>query len=425
MPVSINDASYSAIARQLRQNKNNYSQGKWVYGGNPYCPPRARAINSFQHAEFVANSTLLHLYDGWRYLGQSFLALTNNSVGACGHLAYYAELRAAMAFLAVNGIVTCNSKNYIIDNHGIARRLPNNQRTHDAVWNLLSDFANSNLNNGSDKIDLGSIISLNGIALRDWVTNFCGTSIHYNVYSEYLTLWGIDLCNYKNDRDQRNNYSYAPNCLLPYSVLNVKDLKTFINEFWNNVTPIGGDGMLHHVDEYILWITLNKIKNNLSWQKTIFKSRIKTMLNSLPLSSSQKSHYENFLLQEKNNLPKFIIRGMKKSTLNAADLYIDIFVRAFFLLRISTAAVCALFKHNTISKRELFFWWNKLGLDNGLWPQNSIPSDFSDLRLDIDEALDVINMNSITDICLFKSAVAPALQTLSKTEYILLWGLAI
>src|SRR6476661_7745516 len=53
-----------------------------------------------QLAEYVAASAILHCSDGWGYLGRAMGAQLQGDIGTSRHLAYYAELRAAMSLLA-------------------------------------------------------------------------------------------------------------------------------------------------------------------------------------------------------------------------------------------------------------------------------------------------------------------------------------
>ena len=426
MPISINDSSYSAIDRQIQKNKSNFVNGLWVCRNNHYCPPLEMSnINSPHYVEYVASSTLLHLCDGWKYLEQALVAMANNSVGVCGHLSYYAELRAAMSFLAVNGLVTCNGNNYVITHQGAPRKLPLTKKTHPAIWQLLADFANPRKNNGVDKIDIGSIIYLDRIPLSDWIDAFCGSQHTYNVFPKYLKAWGIDLKKYNSDRNQRNKYSYAPCDLIKSHFLSVGEIKDFLNFFWENVDPSLGNGSLNKFDEYILWLMLNEWKQILGLGKADFEKKIDFMLSYLSLSEIKRRYYKDFLIQEKNQLPQFIIRGIEPSTNQSQDLHIDMFVRAFFLLRLATAAVRILLQRNKILRSDLSFWWSQLGKQNGLWDIACVPTDFLDLRANIDDALLDINTFDTEDNYSFLQKEAAALQTLSKTQYILLWGLAL
>src|SRR6266481_5958480 len=64
----------------------------------------ANAANLQQMADYLALSTCCHALDGWRYLSQASIALMTGARNQALHLAYYAELRAALSILGSSGI---------------------------------------------------------------------------------------------------------------------------------------------------------------------------------------------------------------------------------------------------------------------------------------------------------------------------------
>jgi len=70
-------------------------------------------------SDYLALSCPLHALDGWRYLSAALVSLLNGARTEALHLAYYAELRAALSILAGSGIAVLNNKHYAIDNTGL------------------------------------------------------------------------------------------------------------------------------------------------------------------------------------------------------------------------------------------------------------------------------------------------------------------
>src|SRR4051812_31586529 len=62
-----------------------------------------RAPKGRNLGQYVAASAPLHALDGWAYVARSLDAAFMGDPDAARHLAYYAELRAALALLAAAG----------------------------------------------------------------------------------------------------------------------------------------------------------------------------------------------------------------------------------------------------------------------------------------------------------------------------------
>jgi hypothetical protein len=93
-----------------------------------------------QLARYLAASVLIHCFDGWAFLSNSVDCLLDGDVGTSIHLAYYAELRSVMSFLASEGIGVFNRHHYWLDAAGNCHRL-NGPGTHDLVWYGLRQWA--------------------------------------------------------------------------------------------------------------------------------------------------------------------------------------------------------------------------------------------------------------------------------------------
>ena len=94
-------------------------------------------------AQYIAASSILHANDGWCYLGRAVSALMNGDPHRSLHLAYYAELRAAMALLASEGVGIFNKKHYVLNGPNMATRLSSSQGTHRIAWDALEFWMNN------------------------------------------------------------------------------------------------------------------------------------------------------------------------------------------------------------------------------------------------------------------------------------------
>lgn len=87
----------------------------------------------------LAAEQLVHLVEGWRYAAAATNSVLSHATDQALHLAYYAELRAAMSLFAWSGIRVKQGAYYYLDSNGNqVRTAP--QRTHDAVWGLWKEW---------------------------------------------------------------------------------------------------------------------------------------------------------------------------------------------------------------------------------------------------------------------------------------------
>lgn len=168
-------------------------------------------------ADYLALGTVCHLFAGWRYLGKSAYAMMDAARHTSLHLAYYAELRAAMAILASAGIGMLNTCHFSISQKGkieIVGHLPKNGSqpavgnrqdrlgTHNAVWQCLKTW--SELPSSNDSV-LGQFNVL-GFDGKTWVSAF---GIPSATPLRWLADWSIDLKSLYGDSALRNEASYC------------------------------------------------------------------------------------------------------------------------------------------------------------------------------------------------------------------------
>src|SRR5690606_32342474 len=121
---------------------------------------------------YVAASSVLHVFDGWSYLGRAIECALRGDIDASRHLAYYAELRAAMSVLGSEGVGIFSSHHVAIDSLGVVHRINRKTRkdwqrlaTHQFVWPCLEYW--SSLSRASEL--LGQVIRPRGIEFSEWL----------------------------------------------------------------------------------------------------------------------------------------------------------------------------------------------------------------------------------------------------------------
>ena len=147
----------------------------------------------------LAAEQLVHLIEGWRYAASAVGALLSHANGQALHLAYYAELRAAMSLFAWSGIRVKRDDYFYLNANGQKVSLKP-QRTHEAVWGLWQKWvqrsdAKSLFN---DQIKLHPSVTLGDVI----------GSVRYVNASATFASWGLDLWDATQDHFARNSVSY-------------------------------------------------------------------------------------------------------------------------------------------------------------------------------------------------------------------------
>lgn len=188
--------------------------------------------------QYLALSNICHLLSAWRYLARAAFSILDNSTQTGLHLAYYAELRAAMSILAGAGVGILNNTHFIIDSGNNIKRFYG--PTHEVAWNSLKYWSQLPTNNQL-LLDKFSHMGRTG---TEW-SNILNVSGGLTV--SWLSDWSVDLKGIGKDREFRNEASYRVDLreewLNKLSKVNVKIIVD------TNLGSVGGDhGSLPGVD---------------------------------------------------------------------------------------------------------------------------------------------------------------------------------
>lgn len=121
--VAINALQRSQMELTTAGLKRFLKRSTWIgktnhYAHNVVAQLQAALPITAEHkrnlAQYIAASVALHSNDGWSYLGRSVACLLAGDTHRALHLAYYAELRAAMSLLASAGIGIFNNQHFIV-----------------------------------------------------------------------------------------------------------------------------------------------------------------------------------------------------------------------------------------------------------------------------------------------------------------------
>ena len=196
-------------------------------------------------ANYLAHALIGHLFDGWRYLSHSLLALISGARAKSIHLAYYAELRAALSILATGGICILDNTNFSLDENGDVHWFGG--RTHTAVWTALQAWA--------DRDDIAAQIfssficaDLSGV---DWARACDPSGTGGDIPKAWVEEWAVDLSAIHEDQNARNLASYNPDLSKNiFSPVNKKEL--YLLTDINRATIAVANGIVRDLDKAII-----------------------------------------------------------------------------------------------------------------------------------------------------------------------------
>ena len=341
---AIAKASGAAIRKVVPQLKANWRSSEWLRQGNIY---RANAVGrirsdvragrTFRHSqlsEYVAASAIVHCFDGWAFLGHALEAELTGDPDVARHLGYYAELRAAMAILASEGIGVFRQQHIVVTDAGKCELLDGMGSTHVFAWDALRAW--SGLDQGR-RVVL-QVIKPGGISLVDWLSQASGGSRH--IATNWLLQWGLDLSRLAHDRKARNMASYRPTTFTTPGPRAVEDTVRGILDFWRvcDPGPVGGFPIL---DGYLLRLSLERLLSSLSNKQ--YEKRLRTILSNIRPRVNPNGRWETFLAHnELKERPALLVDASGRA--NAYDLSHSkqVIARATLLLRLATGCSASL-----------------------------------------------------------------------------------
>jgi hypothetical protein len=381
-------------------------------------------------AQYITASAALHCIDGWSYLGRAIDAVTHGDSDSSRHLAYYAELRAALSLLAAEGIGIFNQRNFVVESAGTCSLIPRNRTTHEITWLALEYWAN--LRRSSRLI--GQIVNPGGTNLGDWLDAFgVGPAVH-PLGRRWLKTWGLDLRLLSEDRDARNEASYRPSRIRSRAELSAFDSALAANQVWEFCEP--ATSRFETLDRYLLRRSLETLftattQLTPSGSPDVFESRILQMLDDLTVDGSEEEMWVNFLTRRTDSDDAaLLVDADEISEFTDPRHHLQVISRATLLLRVATGASARLLSDARINTEDLKFWWEPLGRDRGLWPPADPPEELIELWNDADTARkdfadwrsDPASADSFYDL---RRRQANAIAVLSECERIAFWGLGL
>jgi hypothetical protein len=354
----------------------------------------------------VSSSGPLHCSDGWSYLARALSALIAGDGHAARHLAYYAELRAALSILACDGVGVFDNRNCVVDINGDIHPLTE-RGTHDIVWAALSAWAGQQ--NAFGRI--ATAIEIGGVSLIDALQAFFPGSAGAALGSKLIEAWGFDLNLSASDRHQRNYSSYVATHLNPLPGAPRDDLE-FISSIWRSFEPSSWD-----LERHLLRHTL--------------ELEIST-LNGAPIGDRRPSYDASDPRLTRIVSFEFLSRASEMTDHPLLSTAADqtshgprpMLARAALLLRVATSMVRANLNGAGLNGFvDLASWWTSVGIDRGFWSVASQPQDLTELWLEIEDALADALSADTSDRRTMIASLDLAAARLSQTDRVPLWAL--
>ena len=437
---AVRNASRQALLGNFISASMHLQHDRWIDANNRYrgnVTKQLRADNRSNTpvddaalGEYIAASAPLHCADGWSFLGRALVCHSRGDGDAARHLAYYAELRAAISLLASEGIGVFNDLHYVVDASGQCRRLYGSG-THELAWQAL-DYWGS-LPQSTDL--LATVVSSAGVPLSDWLDDFGAPSSVRPIGGDWLRRWGLDLKYLSNDRDARNEASYRPTRLETTTSLDAPASAEFLRDLWNLHEP-SAPSRFDVLDRHVLRLRLEQAHEATTGRKPAddranFERRVKTTIDALSPGGLSDSGWKDFLTRaSERDTPRLLLEAAGTAPVTDPRHHVQVISRATLLLRVSTGACARLLEDAGIGREDLEFWWKSLGEDRGLWEPGYEPDELTDLWLDVDAELEnatrwEASSSGVASVARWIKEQARTLTVLGGCERIALWGMGL
>ncbi len=380
-------------------------------------------------AQYIAASVALHSNDGWSYLGRSVACLLAGDTHRALHLAYYAELRAAMSLLASAGIGIFNSQHFVVPTANTTSKLRFGQGTHVMAWLALEEWSQL----PSSGALFAQLIRPEGRTLDEWFHAQGGAGTLAPQAKAWFMQWGMDLGLATKDREARNESSYRPDGVPTTWEMNAKDGFEFVRDMWSTLEP-SATSSFEQIDRHILRLAIERYHLGLTGNEATaadpaYVALVEATVSAQSLATSAEVRLKMFLLRQSAADDPLIFRysGMRPGT-PQSDAF-AVMSRAVLLLRVATGSANGLLHQAGFDATKLSFWWQKLGEARGLWKPGTPPTALTDLWADIEDGLREAAEIESDDPASFETMNAIAygafgrVNVLASHERVGLWGL--
>lgn len=426
-------ASNQAIVVVFGRLSRHLAKSSWVAASNRYRHDTVDHLevdyttNSVQQTaliEYIAASAPLHCADGWSFLARAMDACEHGNSYIAVHLAYYAELRAAMAILATQGIGVFDKRHYVVDSPSSCHLI--NGRTHVFTWQALEFWAG--LPHSGEQ--LLKILNVGGNTVWSWLTAYqASTTLSATVASSWLRTWGLDLQLLANDQEVRNEASYRPNDVTTTPTFDVVRTSKLLTDFWKLSEPSALSFDL--LDRHLLKMAVQRIFKGANPASRIrsahYRGGLRTMLSALGMNPVESTKMIGFL--ERSESPLLLKLAEKRSAKAWPGRHLEVLARASLMLRVATGFCAQLISDSTVDRSTLNFWVDAFAETRGLWTPGARPQNLLELwdviktALTDEESWMTGRAADSLPVIEWRTGRADTLLPLAQCECVMLWSL--
>lgn len=438
--ASLRSADRNGVVLAITRLPRHWRNRRWVGLNNRFADDlksalESRASSTFKRllGDYIAASGPIHCADAWSYLGRALNAEIKGDDDRSLHLAYYAELRAAMGLMAAEGVGVFLTRHYVVDDKGYAHplgHLSSGKRpllpTHQAMWRILEHWAG--LQRSASLV--GNTVSVHGVSADDWLRAFRTPTALLSVANGWFRVWGIDLRAMSLDRDARNIVSYRPR-IRSRPGYTLRDSTDFLEEFWRLFEP-QEDAPFVGLDRFLVRALLEHAHYRGAQPTTARRNALRVAIREAGIRAGLdpgiSEAFAGFAARDSEADDPYVLTRAadqaERRLRNRGPL-----CRAALMARMATGAWADTLRRAGVEWEQLSFWWDEFGHERGFWRRGAAPDSMVDLWPDVSAALDELDImgdgfGSAVETWNGARTLAPALAVLDATERISLWGLS-
>ena len=378
--------------------------------------------------EYIAASVIAHAFDGWSYFSRALAAEMSGDSDAARHLAYFAELRAAMAILARHGVGVFSDIHIVVTGPRECYPVRGQGGTHKFVWDAFDEL----VDHPSGQEILLFAVAPEGVPLADWLVH-----VHQG-YKQFATTLmrrlGLDLQRLAADREARNRASYRPTTFVVQNHRSIDGIVDDVLRFWELCAP-GAAGGFPVLDRHILAYSLRSL--DFGWRggasSEHYSRKLVPLLQSalrIPVSPALVEVWTDVIKAGRTAQGSELIRdAFGRVGVFHRDYAKQVLARAVLLLRIATG--CSAILLNTAGPglaTALSAWSARHQVRRRLWSPSNPPQSYGDLWPPIEDAVDATRrqfgggQNAPQDHYDLETTLARETSLLSTAERAFLWG---
>ena len=400
--ATLDRASAAAVVEHLDRICSHFGDGRWLGVRNVYRTSPVVALSDrkpgtgrdrpLQLGDYVAASCPLHLWDGWNYLGLAIHSHICGAVNNSKHLAYYAELRAAMSLLASQGIGVFRNRHCVVEAPGSVSYVGGNG-THAAARLYLENWTESK---AATEL-LQRMLRMERESIDEWIKHLRQAGAWQPLGVDLLKQAGLDLRRMSVDRDARNEATYRPSGIVPLEDRNATVDAEFLVDVVALLEPGGSAEAFETLDRFLCRRLVERAYQTGTGMTVLqhyepYENAIGAMVSEFVDQPMHQDKLERFLTrQQQPSDPAVLVAAERDGSQFDPDYHLQIIGRAMLLLRVATGAVRELFYTANLELQSLEFWWQNAGLMQGYWPASPERLDRSEIWADVSAGLDDID----------------------------------